>query len=357
MKLVKWTFLLSSVALLLITACKKKKDDNTEFDKGPIMVNMADNYIIPGYADLKTKITSLETSWNDFLADKTQAKLDIAKQAWIDANISFQHVKAFDFGPAMSANLVFTFGTFPCDTAQINSNIQNGGYDLSASTNLDASGLDALDFLFYHPGALSQFQNSSNACTYVSDVVAKMKNEITGVVSGWSSYRSTFVNGTGNESTSPFALLVNNFCKDFELCKTTKVGFPIGNHTLGIQQPNYLEARRSGIGRILLIENIRASRCIYYGLSLTGSSNGSGFDDYLNALEDKASLSSTIASRFDYMYATPQSWTQTLEEIMSSSPSTLNEFYAYQQGTVVYMKTDMASAFGVLITYQDTDGD
>jgi predicted lipoprotein len=183
-----------------------------------------------------------------------------------------------------------------------------------------------------------------------------MKTEITAVVSGWSSYRSTFVNGTGNESTSPFALLVNNFCKDFELCKTTKIGFPIGNHTLGIQQPNYLEARRSGMGKTLLIENIRGSRSIFYGLSLSGS-NGQGFDDYLNAIEDKAALSNTIASRFDYMLSTPQSWTGTLEALMASSPATLESFYDYQQGSVINMKTDMASAFGVLITYQDTDGD
>jgi hypothetical protein len=115
-----------------------------------------------------------------------------------------------------------------------------------------------------------------------------------------------------------------------------------------------MQDRRSGIGRTLLIENIRASRCIYYGLSLTGSNNGAGFDDYLNAL-DKGTLSSTIASRFDYMYATPQSWTETLEQIMTSSPVTLENFYDYQQGSVIYVKTDMA--FGVLITYQDTDGD
>lgn len=343
------------LGLLVFTQCKKKKEENADFDKGPIMVNMADNYIIPGYADLKSEITALETAWNDFLADKTQAKLDLSKQAWIDANISFQHVKAFDFGPAMSANLVFSFGTFPCDTTQINGNIQTGGYDLNTN-NLDASGFDALDYLFYRSGSLTSFQNSASTCIYVSDIISKMKTEIAAVVSGWSSYRATFVNGTGNESTSPFALLVNNFCKDFELCKTTKLGFPIGNHTLGIQQPNYLEARRSGLGKTLLVENIRGSRAIFYGLSLSGN-NGQGFDDYLDALEDKASLSSTIAARFDYMLSTPQTWSGTLENLMTSSPATLENFYDYQQGSVINMKTDMASAFGVLITYQDTDGD
>ncbi|MGV3609953.1 MAG: imelysin family protein [Fluviicola sp.] len=357
MKSVKQLIFLSILLVIGAAACKKKKEDeDTGFDKGPVLVNMADNYIIPGYSELKARINTLETAWNNFLGDKTQAKLDIAKQAWVDANISFQHVKAFDFGPAMSSNIIFTFGTFPCDTAQINSNVSSGSYDLSLASNSDAIGFDALDYLFYSSGSLNKFQTSANACTYVSNLVSKMKTEIAAVVSGWDSYRATFVNGTSNESTSPFALLVNNFCKDFELCKTTKIGFPIGNHTLGIQQPNYLEARRSGIGRLLLIENIRASRCIFYGLNLSGNNNGQGFDDYLNAI-DKASLASTIAGRFEYMYATPQSWTETLEQMLTSSPATLENFYDYQQGSVIHMKTDMASAFGVLITYQDTDGD
>lgn len=355
MKLVTWS--IPFCAVLLIAACKKKKDENAEFDKGPIMVNMADNYIIPGYADLKSRITTLETSWNDFLADKTTAKLTVVKQAWVDANISFQHVKGFDFGPAMTANIALSFGTFPCDTTQVNNNIQNSGYDLSTMQNQDAIGFDALDYLLYRQNALNQFQTVSNSCTYVSDIIAKMKTEIAAVVTGWSSYRNTFVNGTSNESTSPFALLVNSFCKDYETCKATKIGFPIGLHTLGIQQPNYLEARRSGIGKTLLIENIRGSRSVFYGLSLSGT-NGPGFDDYLAAIDsDKANLSSTIQTRFDYMLSAPATWNGTLEQIMSSSPSTLNEFYAYQQASVVYMKTDMASAFGVLITYQDTDGD
>jgi uncharacterized protein len=356
MKFVKWTIPL--FVFLAIAACKKKKEENTDFDKGPIMVNLADNYIIPGYGDLKTKITDLETTWNDFLADKTQAKLDLSKQTWLDANSAFQHVKPFDFGPAMTANLVFAFGTFPADTSQINSNIQSGSYDLTTSQNLDASGFDALDYLLYNSDALTKFQTNPNACTYVTNVIAKMKAEITAVVSGWTSYRTTFVAGTSNESTSPFALLINNLCKDFELCKTTKLGFPIGNHTLGIQQPNYLEARRSGMGKTLLVENIRASRAIFYGLNLSGNTNGTGLDDYLNAIDsDKATLSATIQSRFDYMLSSPGTWSGSLEELMSTSPSTLTTFYDYQQASIVYMKTDMASAFGVLITYQDTDGD
>ena len=46
-----------------------------------------------------------------------------------------------------------------------------------------------------------------------------------------------------------------------------------------------------------------------------------------------------------------------LEENITTHASDLNELYTLLQGQVVYLKTDMTSAFGVLITYQDNDGD
>ena len=42
---------------------------------------------------------------------------------------------------------------------------------------------------------------------------------------------------------------------------------------------------------------------------------------------------------------------------MASNQSELDELYNLIQQQVVNLKTDMTSAFGVLITYQDNDGD
>lgn len=344
-------------AALSFTSCKHKdKDDSVDFDKRPIMENLADNYIIPGYTDLSDKVNALETAWNTFLSDPSQANLELTQNAWFNANISFQHVKAFDFGPAMTSGLLSAYGTFPADTVQITNNISSGSYDLQTADNIDAVGFDALDFLLYRSNALSVIQASVNMQTYISDLIAKMKTEISNVTSNWQSYRGTFVDGTSTASTAPFALLVNTFCRDFELSKTTKVGIPIGTQSLGIQQPVYLESRRSGKGKELLIASMEASRSIFSGLSLSNGANGSGFDDYLTALE-KTSLSSTIQSRLDYLAATPATWNENIEGLMGSNPQILTDYYNYMQSTVVSMKTDMASAFGVLITYQDNDGD
>ncbi len=182
-----------------------------------------------------------------------------------------------------------------------------------------------------------------------------MKSEINTLVTSWNGYESTFVDGTGTSSTSPFSLLVNAFCKDFELAKNAKLGIPIGKHSLGIQRPDYLEARNSGISKALLEESFKALRSVYLGNGMDGST-GKGFDDYLIALE-KSSLAQTIDERFASIIAQPGTWSGTLENAMQTNPATLNTYYDYIQGTVVNLKADMASAFGILITYQDNDGD
>ena len=344
-------------SLASLSACKdKKKDEDIDFDKGPILTNLADNYIIPAYTDLQTKVGTLHSQWNSFLADPSQVNFDATKQAWIEAVTSFHRVKLFDLGPAMSNGLAGALGTFPADTTQIKNNITSGTYNLLTAENVDAIGFDALDYLFYRNAALAEITSSTNCQTYVSDLITKMKSEVDAVVDGWNNgYRTTFIAGTSTSSTSPFALLINAFCRDFEVAKSSKLGIPIGIQSLGIQQPHYLQARRSGIGQSLLETNIQTVWDVFRGNSYTGI-DGQGFDDYLNAIE-KSSLTTTINSRFTYMTTHPSSWNGGIEGMMTSNPTELNSFYDYMQGTVVYLKTDMSSAFSVLITYQDNDGD
>jgi hypothetical protein len=358
MKATHYLFAAALAVPLLLVRCKDKEEDQPEdFKKEEILTNLADNYIIPGYSALQSELNGLAVSWSDFVATPDQVHLDAVRSDWQTANVVFQKVKLFELGPAMTVGLSSALGTFPADTTQIESNITSGGYDLATAANIDAIGFESLDFLLYGYDALNKLTVSANRRSYVTDVIAKMLNEVNTVVNGWNNgYRTTFIEGTGTSSTSPFSLLVNQFCKDYEMAKSAKLGIPIGTQTLGIQQPLYQEARRSGFGKTLLAANIEAIRNVFLGRSWNGSSNGSGFDDYLSAL-DKSSLASTIDTRFAYLETQPGSWTGSLEDMMESSPATLEDYYDYMQGTVVYIKTDMASAFGVLITYQDNDGD
>jgi hypothetical protein len=95
---------------------------------------------------------------------------------------------------------------------------------------------------------------------------------------------------------------------------------------------------------------------VYNGNHFSGGANGIGLDDYLLHLE-RGTLDNTIDSNYDEMLNKVQTFNNTFEEEINTNINGLNELYLMLQGHVVNIKTDMTSAFGVLITYQDNDGD
>lgn len=346
--------LASAVFVLSFTilSCKKDKDPENinDFDKAALLQNLADNVILPALNDFSVKINALESSYIVFNSNRNSTNLDDVREKWKAAYISWQSVKTFDFGPIRDNGFKGAIGTYPTDTVKINNNVTNGGYNLATAANVDAIGLPSLDFFLYRVNALNYFIGNDPYATYALDVIQKMKSETATVLSAWNSYKSTFVSATGTETTSAFSLLINEFCRDYELAKNSKLGIPLGKQSLGIQLPEYLEARNSRISFELLRANISSLSNIYNGAS------GVGFDDYLVSLE-RSSLASSISSRFSSITTKIDSFSGTLEQEMGLNTVNLDDLYNLLQGQVVLIKTDMSSAFGVLITYQDNDGD
>lgn len=343
----------SVVVLTTGVSCKDKNPEpEPEFDKTQILTSVADNNLLPGFLDLKNQTSDLKTLIQNYISgSQTTTDFNAIQSKWKDVARSFQRVRVFDFGPSMDAGFNKKFGVFPCDTSIIENNISAGSYDLSLLANQNAIGLDALDYLLFRSNSKALADANPAVWSYMLAVVSKMENEVSSLYTQFQAYRSTFINGTGTSSTSPFSLLVNAFTREFELSKNTKIGIPIGNLTLGIVQKGYIENRRSGIANELLVVNLETLQSIFKGTNTTN-----GFEDYLNEI-DKSDLASTINSRFSYLISTGAAWTETIETKIDTSLPELTSYYDYMQGTVVYLKTDMPSSFGVLITYQDNDGD
>lgn len=351
----------STIALAIILgafSCKDKneEDQTPEFNKGSLLSNVSSAIIIPALTDFQNDVDAMSTSFTTVNATITPENFDFLRQAWKDAYLTWQTVKIFDFGPIRNNAFKSSTGTYPSDTAEIRANISNGTYDLATVANIDAIGFSALDYLLYNFEAYNQFETNANYRQYISDVITKIKTETDLIVTQWGSYQSTFNASTGTESTSAFSLFVNEYNRDFELAKNAKLGIPIGKQSLGIQLPEYLEARYSKIGLELFTENIHTLHDVFNGISYNGSSNGVGFDDYLNH-EEKSYLTTAINTKYTEIIGQANSISTSMEEAMASNAGALDQLYILMQGQVVNIKTDMTSAFGVLITYADNDGD
>jgi predicted lipoprotein len=256
--------------------------------------------------------------------------------------------------------------TFPCDPAKINANISSGTYNLDAIGNLDAKGLPGMDYLLFGAGTdnaaiLALYTTDAQAANrkaYLSDLSAAVKSVAGSVLHSWipggGNYINTFVTATGTDVGSSLGQLINQVDFDIDLLKNYRLGVPLGKQSMGVLYPTKVEAYYSGISSELAVLQLQSLQNIYLGAS------GLGLDDYLaeiNAQYNGGSLDAAIQAQFlsaiTHMQAVPDPFSA---EVAANSPAA-NSAYTEVQKLLVLMKTDMPSSLGVLITYEDTDGD
>lgn len=359
--------------LLCFSECKKKKTEEEElkddFDKPAMLSNYADNVIIPNLTMAKQAMDSLALAYNDFQSNKNTATLATVRQKFIRSYIAFQYISTFEFGPSETELVRSNFNTYPCDTAQILSNISSGVYDFSVIANLDAKGFPAIDYLLFDKNKsdaaiVALFDTDANAVkrtTYITNCINEMQTKLNNILNNWNtSYKNTFVSSTGSEIGSSLGMLVNQLDYEIDLLKNAKIGIPLGKKSLGVQLPDKCEAYYANTISVSL-----AMHCLlnieneYLGRSLSGA-DGLGLDDYLDALEAQH-VSGSLNNAIKAQFALAKSKLALVQEPLSNSVvndfTTVDAAYTELVKLLVLLKTDTPSALGIVITYQDGDGD
>lgn len=348
------------MAGILLVSCGKEDDGPSavNFDRKAMLTHWADNIILPAVQNQTLQFTELATAAQSFSANPTEAELQLLKTEFRKSYLAFERAKIFEFGPAADVSFRASANTFPVDTAQVKSNISSGSYNLSAASNIDARGFPALDYLLYKKG--DELVQNSSYRTYLIVVVENLQDLAEGIETAWDSYRQEFINASGTDIGSSLGMMVNAINKDYELVKNAKIGFPAGKKTLGQPYPHTAEAYFSGISLELAIANVEAIHNLYLGRSFDGNSFGPSLDAYLREVQVETAdqpLDEAIDDQFreslDALMAVPAPFS----EAVVHHQTEVDKAYLAIQKNVVLLKTDMPSALGVLITYQDNDGD
>jgi predicted lipoprotein len=366
-------------ALISITtvfyACKKAPGPDTTpvtggFDKTIMLTHYADDLIIPGYTAMKEKLAQLQAASDGFLTSPSATTQAAVKTAYKDAHLQYQRIVAFQFGPAESAlldiyvnysgGLDYSFATagqltgFSIDSATIENNIATGTYDLSAvsRTTLYSQGFPALNYLYFSPDAIAKFSsNTANRVKYVKDVLNRIKALVDKVAADWVPYRQEFISNTKTSNGSPIANIINQMAYQMDMIKGPRIGWPLGKQSNGIVFASKCEAYFAGISVALAIENLSSLKRIY-----TGGGSEKGISDYLVAL-NKASLNNDVLTQFDMAIAKLQLIPDPLSVSLTNDAATVDAAYKEIQKLLTLLKTDVASATAVQITFTDNDGD
>ncbi|MCG3166707.1 MAG: hypothetical protein POELPBGB_02487 [Bacteroidia bacterium] len=355
--------------LLVFSSCNPEGNNTVNFDRSAMLENIGSNIIIPNYTDLSDKMNLLQQAATDFTSAPDNSKLTTLQTTFRNAYLSWQKCSAFEVGPAMQVSLRMSVNTFPTDTVQIQSNLTSGSYNLEAANNIDARGFPAMDYLLHkrngnNAEVLERFTTNPDAQDwkdYLTALINDTKTLVDAVKNNWETtggnYLATFITNDGIDVGSSLGELVNQLNYDYEILKNARIGIPAGKQTLGIALPEKCEAYYAGYSVELALEQINAIKNLYLGF---GTSNGSGLDDYLIALDarhDNQTLDEAIQTQLSLAAAALQNVPDPLSETVVNNQTIVNTAYTEIQKGVVLLKTDMPSAMSVLITYQDGDGD
>jgi predicted lipoprotein len=336
------------------------------FDKTAMLKDYADGLIIPAYTALQQQLSALQTASEAFIQAPAPGSQAALKTAYTEAQLQYERVAAFQFGPAetalldpylnFSGGLDYSFTTagdltgFSVDTATIETNIATGSYDLTSMqrSSFYSQGFAALSYLYFAPNAIARMSPARAA--YIRDVLGRMKALVDKVATDWTAYRGEFIANTKTNVGSPIGNIVNQLAYQMDLLKGPRIGWPLGKQSNGIVFATKTEAYYAGISVALAVENLAAAKNLYT------AGNGKGISAYLVSLS-QAELNRDVLAQFDIALAKLRAIPDPLSASLTADAADVDAAYKEIQKLLTLLKTDVASATAVQITFMDNDGD
>ena len=343
-------------------------------DRQEILIHWVDNIVVPSYDKFKVKFDAMKVKANAFTQNTNVSTLTEFRAAWVDAYLEWQKVEVFEFGPADQYTLRSFFNIYPTDINGISTNINDASINLDLPASYARQGFPALDYLINGVGAddaqiVTYYTSDAEGVkrlAYVTRLVDRMNTLLTNVISGWPTYRETFISKTGLDIGSSFGLVVNSYVLYYErYIRSGKIGIPSGATiaTGGTINPDRVEAYYKKDISLTLAKNAHNAAVDFFnGKNAITGGEGPSFKSYLDALGSKdAGTGTALSEIINAQFLTISSKLNLLGSDFSQQVKTNNQpmidTYTEMQKAVRILKVDMTSAMSITVTYTDNDGD
>lgn len=378
MRKFSFVFILGLILLWGCTDDNPSGPDADDFDREEILVNWADNIILPAFESFSSTTGKLKTAGENFTDDPNQQTLQEFRDAWKTSYLAWQYVSMFEIGRAMDIQLRDYLNTYPVSANEsspnpdqtIQKNIQTGTYNLELPSLRDTQGYPALDYMLNGLGdsddAILEYytthQDSGEYKKYINDLVTRMNQLTVEVLENWESgYRDQFVSNSGNGANASLDMVVNDYIFYYEkVLRAGKVGIPAGVFS-GTPLSSHVEAYYSdGFSKELLLEALDAAQNFFngkhFGTQETGESLAS-YLGYLNTMKGGADLTQLINNQFKSARNQAENLNSDFVTQIETDNSEMLATYDELQKNVVLLKVDMLQALNINVDYVDADGD
>jgi hypothetical protein len=377
MKTLSYTFILFLISLVSFSACSDEGPlgtDADDFDRRAMLVNWADNLVIPAYENFVDDAGALDAAAGTFAGNPSLTALESLRSAFESAYLSFQTISMYEIGPAMlgsqGVSVRNLMNSYPASTEQILENITLSDVNFDLPSQYDAQGFPALDYLLYGAGGddaaiLALYTEGNEAESYRSYLQSLTTRILTlGEIirTEWTTgYRDEFVENSGNGGNASIDMMVNDYIFYYEKwLRAGKIGIPAGVFS-GTPLPTHVEAFYHGnFSRDLALKALDAAQDFFNGVHFDGAGSGESLKSYLDYLDserDDSELSALINNQFESARDNIEALQHDFSAQVETDNTAMLNAYDELQRNVVYLKVDMLQALNISVDYVDADGD
>jgi len=343
-----------------------ESNSNKTFSREEMLRFIVNQIIIPAYDNLDTSLGELKTSFNLFNTDVTKENLTDLRNKWLNSYKSWQHVEMYNIGKAMETYFWHKSNIYPVDTERVNTNIENGSYDLENPNNFSAQGFPTIEYLLFGQGDdtsknLNKLSDNVKKRDYLGTIIDALIDNTKIVLSDWNSVKDEFIISTENSASSNLNMMVNDFIYYYEKnFRSNKFGIPGGVFS-SKELPDRVEGYFSeSFSKELALEGMTSIKNFFNGVSYQDNElKGHCLKSYLDYIESASNklLSDEINAKLDIAENSINELENNFASQINSDLTAILRTYDDIQATVVHLKVDMLQVLNINVDYVDADGD
>ena len=291
-------------------------------------------------------------------AQPTADDVVVLREAWLGLAGTYQAAAPYAAGADLTTDEAAGLNPFPVNEAAIEASIDGGSGDLPEQPAFDR-GVPALDYLLFQSSAMgvaARLADDADRVTALRVYARYLRRDASAVAEAWTRGRDAFVAREGTAAGSGVSALINLASKHLEDLRRDKLATPAGITTLGIANPQTVEAPYSGTSLRLLRDGVAASETFLFG---SAGDRTNRLVDYVEGLDTEAarSLLADIEGTYADIERALDAVETPLQRAVSEEPDDVLELYRALSDQVVNLKTDLPAVACVSITYVDNPSD
>jgi predicted lipoprotein len=323
--------------------------------------------IVPLYGEFEARSVDVAAAVDGLCAAPSETTLAAAQTAWEAARQPFKRAEVFAFGPYSRPEFrigpkidswparpevveEWLTGSEPVDPAML------------AQLGVWHKGLPVLEYFLFSPEASAQDQiENPRRCEYLRSTATELVNRAREIHLAWAPEGGDFaqqLSGAGRTSTAwrslrdAFGEVVNRMGFTIENVRRDKLGRPLGDMTGGVTLPNETESRFSGRAIRDILDNLGGIEVLFFGDAARGVPGVSSY-----AIERGRNFDDSFRTSLDAARSALTAVNVPLGEAVSSEADRVRDATARLNELQTLIQTELISALGLSLNFNDNDGD